>query len=86
MECVATFRCPPRDGCATRNGGQMVDNCVKARSTVHETQSTRVPTDGKFWSSKVTNSEKTAQSARLVIHFGELYTVGDGVIMCKFTG
>jgi hypothetical protein len=42
-------------------------------------------TDGNFWSSKINGWEKPAQSARLVIQFGYLDTVGDGVEMCKFT-
>jgi hypothetical protein len=43
-------------------------------------------TGGNAWSSEVKELEKTPQLAHLMIHFGGFDTVGDGVVMCKFTG
>jgi hypothetical protein len=42
-------------------------------------------TDGNSWSLKINDWEKPAQLAHLVIQFGCLDTVGDGVKMCNFT-
>jgi hypothetical protein len=57
-----------------------------ARNTVLVKYSTMEFNDGNSWTSKINDWEKPARLERLVIQFGCLDTVGDGVEICKFTG